>query len=294
MPFPADNDLLAAYAAEAESVSKSLGLPFRSATWQGSAGNWQGAGVGSSVDFQDHRPYLAGDDPRYINWQAYARTNTYTLKLYREEVSPSIDLVFDASESMAVDADKAKRSLQTLYFCLSSGLQTMASLRCYAIHGTRIRRMEPAALKDAGWIEDNSAHSGDTRPELRHIPWRARAMRIIITDLLYPGSPQDVLPTPGGERAPGILFAPFTPAESEPDWFGNTELIDCETNANRLKQFDNPAIAAYQKAYREHFDMWSTYCRQKGYKLARVNAAPTLRDALSAQPLMEQAVELWA
>ncbi|MFN9663179.1 MAG: DUF58 domain-containing protein, partial [Akkermansiaceae bacterium] len=26
------------------------------------------------MDFQDHRSYSPGDDPRHINWQAYART----------------------------------------------------------------------------------------------------------------------------------------------------------------------------------------------------------------------------
>lgn len=294
MPFPVDNATLTAYAAEAENVSKSLGLPFRSVTWQGSAGNWQGAGVGSSVDFQDHRPYLAGDDPRYINWQAYARTNNYTLKLYREEVSPSMDIVFDMSESMAVDDAKARRSLETLFFCLSSGQQTMSSLRCYTVHGPLHRRLEPTAFKSSQWLSDRSNSTPDPRPAFSKIPFRARAMRIIITDLLYSGSPQDILPTPGGERAPGIVFVPYSVSESEPDWFGNTELIDCESKTARLKQFDNPAISDYKKAYREHFDMWSTYCRQKGYKLARIRSDNSLLEALSAQPLMEQAVELWA
>ncbi|MEJ6642028.1 MAG: DUF58 domain-containing protein [Akkermansiaceae bacterium] len=40
--------------------------------------------MGSALYFQDHRAYSPGDDPRHINWQAYARTGQYTMKLYRE------------------------------------------------------------------------------------------------------------------------------------------------------------------------------------------------------------------
>ena len=49
---------------------------------------FSGSGTGSSLDFQDHRAYSPGDDPRHINWQAYARTGSYTMKLFREEVRP--------------------------------------------------------------------------------------------------------------------------------------------------------------------------------------------------------------
>ena len=56
-------------------------LPLRTRVWKGQAGEFLGAGTGSSLDFQDHRTYVPGDDPRHINWQAYARTGHYTMKL---------------------------------------------------------------------------------------------------------------------------------------------------------------------------------------------------------------------
>ena len=59
----------------------------------GTQGNWLGTGLGSSVDFQDHRAYQMGDDPRYIHWAAYARTGLLTMKLYRAEVAPLVETV---------------------------------------------------------------------------------------------------------------------------------------------------------------------------------------------------------
>ena len=53
-------------------------LPLRAGMWSGVAGSVLGQGTGSSIDFQDQRQYMPGDDPRHINWQAYARTGNYT------------------------------------------------------------------------------------------------------------------------------------------------------------------------------------------------------------------------
>ena len=75
-------------------------LPLRQRVWRGGSGDFMGRGTGSSLDFQDHRAYAPGDDPRHINWQAYARTGQYSMKLFREEVRPLIDIVLDVSPSM--------------------------------------------------------------------------------------------------------------------------------------------------------------------------------------------------
>src|SRR5690606_7194204 len=83
-----------------------------------SNGNVPGNGAGSSIDFQDHRPYVPGDDPRHIDWQAYARSGHYTMKLYREEVRPLADLVLDASPSMFFDPEKRRRTMELAWFCL--------------------------------------------------------------------------------------------------------------------------------------------------------------------------------
>ena len=102
-----DLDTLQQAHSRALAAAGRLRLPLRSKAWQGQAGEFAGSGTGSSLDFQDHRAYSPGDDPRHINWQAYARTGNYTMKLFREEVRPVVDLILDASESMFFDPGKA-------------------------------------------------------------------------------------------------------------------------------------------------------------------------------------------
>ncbi len=55
---------------------------------------------GRSVEFQEHREYVPGDDLRHIDWNVFARFDRLVLKLFQEEEDLSLILVLDASASM--------------------------------------------------------------------------------------------------------------------------------------------------------------------------------------------------
>src|SRR5215472_12263408 len=69
---------------------------------RGGFGQRLGTNAGSSLEFQDYRQYAPGDDLRHVDWAAYARSEVLSVRLYREEVAPRVDLVLDVSRSMAV------------------------------------------------------------------------------------------------------------------------------------------------------------------------------------------------
>jgi uncharacterized protein (DUF58 family) len=56
---------------------------------------------GYSAEFQQHRPYRAGDDLKYLDWKILARTDRLYSKQFRETTSMSVMIVLDASASMA-------------------------------------------------------------------------------------------------------------------------------------------------------------------------------------------------
>jgi len=55
---------------------------------------------GFSVEFAQHRPYVAGDDIRHLDWKVYARSDKLHLKQYEQETSLDLVLLVDASGSM--------------------------------------------------------------------------------------------------------------------------------------------------------------------------------------------------
>ncbi len=55
---------------------------------------------GFSVQFSEHRRYAPGDDPKLIDWLAYAKTDRYYVKRYEAETNLTGYLVMDLSRSM--------------------------------------------------------------------------------------------------------------------------------------------------------------------------------------------------
>jgi uncharacterized protein (DUF58 family) len=56
---------------------------------------------GQSVEFADHRPYVVGDDLRFVDWNIYGRLDQLFLKLFLEEQDLTVHLAIDASASMS-------------------------------------------------------------------------------------------------------------------------------------------------------------------------------------------------
>jgi uncharacterized protein (DUF58 family) len=55
---------------------------------------------GISVEFAQHRPYVAGDDIKHVDWKVFGKTDKIYLKQYLEETNLHLICVVDASESM--------------------------------------------------------------------------------------------------------------------------------------------------------------------------------------------------
>jgi uncharacterized protein (DUF58 family) len=55
---------------------------------------------GFSVEFSEHREYVAGDELRHLDWRALARSDRYYIKLYEQETNLRATLVLDTSASM--------------------------------------------------------------------------------------------------------------------------------------------------------------------------------------------------
>lgn len=65
---------------------------------------------GFSTEFAEHRRYVRGDDPRYLDWKVYGRTGRYYLKQFHDEADFSCYLLVDASQSMAFRGQRTAMS----------------------------------------------------------------------------------------------------------------------------------------------------------------------------------------
>ena len=257
-----------------------LRLPLGRHQWRGQAGQWAGVGRGGSVEFQDHRPYVPGDDPRHVDWPAWARTGQLALRLYREEVSPAVDVIVDASRSMHADVAKRTRALELLLFCLAAADEAAAPVRVWSVLGEEHR---PLQKDDAmrGLLPQTAPDVSEREPpQIEGLPLRPGSLRVLLTDALFPGSPQALLRPLAARHGRAVVFAPFAAAEAEPPWAGSLEMVDCESLDARPVRLDEQRMKRYREAWRRHFAIWQEEALRHGLAFSQVPAEGALMDAL--------------
>lgn len=65
---------------------------------------------GFSVEFSEYRQYSPGDDPRYIDWRLYARSDRYYIKRFEDETNLRCYLLVDRSRSMGFSSGSYTKS----------------------------------------------------------------------------------------------------------------------------------------------------------------------------------------
>ena len=117
---------------------KSLEFVPRSVVEGSRAGTHKSHLKGFSLEFAEHRQYVAGDDLRHLDWTVYAKTNRFYVKEYEAETNLRAVILLDTSGSMAYGSqgetklEYAKRAAAALSYLLITqqdyvGLLTFSS-----------------------------------------------------------------------------------------------------------------------------------------------------------------------
>jgi uncharacterized protein (DUF58 family) len=75
---------------------------------------------GFSVEFAEHREYVAGDDNRHVDWMVWSKTDKLYLKQYEEETNLLLYLLLDTSESMSYASGRNVTKLLYAQFVASA------------------------------------------------------------------------------------------------------------------------------------------------------------------------------
>ncbi len=108
------------FARELEALRRRMQMRARS----GGGGERLAKRRGGSAEFLEHRGYAQGDDPRRIDWLAFARTGEPVFKLFRAEEDVVVRLLVDASASM--DAGRPTKLLAAKRIAASVGYLALA------------------------------------------------------------------------------------------------------------------------------------------------------------------------
>ncbi|MBO0859432.1 MAG: DUF58 domain-containing protein [Chloracidobacterium sp.] len=274
------NDECRSYSIEGERAGMRYALePPRTAS-AALAGSHLGRQAGASLEFRDHRDYQPGDDLRRIDWNAFARSDRLTIKLYREEISPHLDIILDGSRSMALeDTEKARAATG-----LAAAFAVAAENAGYSHNAWLARaRVEPIANgsnRPALWRSLDFDFRGDLADAFTRTPprFRRQGMRVLISDLLWLGDPAAVLQNLAHDASSVVVAQTLASVDANPPERGLIRLLDSETDERREIFIDDSAIRRYRDALARHQYNWHSACRRIDAVMVNVIAEDLVAD----------------
>lgn len=244
------------------------------------SGEKYGAGMGSSLEFLDHREYQPGDDIRHIDWNALARSDKLTVKLFREEISPHLDILIDGSASMNLD-DTAK------YAALMSGVAVMRAAALNSGYNVsawiikdRCEKIPETNFDVERWRGTDCVYAGNTGKTLVTMPppLKPRGVRILFSDLFWETEPETILRQLTNNAALVIIIQVVAKIDEEPDLLGNLRLVDSESGETLEVMADKPIIKEYIKNFNRHRNYWRDSCTKSGAFFTHLVAEDFIKD----------------
>lgn len=241
---------------------------------QGSTGILLGRGIASSLEFMDYREYQPGDDLRRVDWNALARSDKLTVKLYRDEIHPHVDLILDGSRSMTLAGSAKRPATLALAAALIEAAGNAGYRHTVWLIDRQCRQIPRGAEPPDVWEGiDFSAPVNPGAVLARYTPaWRTRGIRIFLSDLLWLGEPLETLYRLADRAAAVHVVQVLARADIEPPQRGNLRLVDSETGSVRDIFLDAAAQKRYRDKFTRHQQHWHRACRQVGATLTNVTA----------------------
>ncbi len=229
---------------------------------------------GRAIEFADFRRYAAGDDPRLIDWNVYARLEKLFIRLYQEEEDVTAHILIDASRSM--DWGEPNK----LQFALRLGaalgyivLATSDRLMISAVRDDRVLPLAPPLRGKHYTLElfrqlEAVEAGGTTRLNAALTAYAGRPQTagplVLISDLFAPEGFEAGLRALQGAGYEVTLCHVLAPQELEPDLTGDLELVDVETGDRREVSLTPADLDEYAENLRRWREGVAAWCLRRG------------------------------
>lgn len=240
----------------------------------GWTGSRTGHRAGSSIDFQDYREYQPGDDLRFIDWGIYARTDRLTVKLFREEVTPHLDLILDGSRSMNLESTAKPGAVARLAGLLAAAASNAQCTQAVWLSGEGFQRLPNDTLPPSAWdkLDLDSRRTPEQSFEILPPKCRRLGVRAFVSDLLWPGNPLTVLRRLRDGAAALFVIQLLGREDATPPDHGNLRVVDSETGEENEIYIDSTAAKEYASNLAQLQQSWNEACRQCGARMTTLIA----------------------
>jgi len=225
--------------------------------------------VGWGMEFADYRDYTPGDDPRYLDWNLYARVGQLVTKLFHEEENLSVYFLLDTSLSMDYGHpskyDYGKKVVAALAYVALANLDTV-SIWPFAedLHSemTEIKG-KARILKVFDYLENLPAASRtDLVRSMHNFVHRVKSkgLLVLVSDFWDESGYEKAVKlavSAGFDCSAVCLHHDF---EAAPKWRGSVTMNDCESGRRLQVNISGRTLKRYRQEYEAYQERLKTVC----------------------------------
>jgi uncharacterized protein (DUF58 family) len=228
---------------------------------------------GNSVEFADYKPYVMGDDLRFLDWNLFGRLEKLFVKLYQEEEDLHFYILIDNSVSMDFGSPTklhyAKQVAAALGFI---GLVNLDRLALTVINSDIEAELSPLRGRRSLWrmmkfLQDvKPGGAGNLRSALKNFTLKSsgRGIVVLLSDFMDKDGFEEPLRYLIARQMDIYAIQILCQEEIEPELMGDLRLIDVEdedvaevtVSAALIRRYKQN-LAAYRGALQE-------YCTRRG------------------------------
>jgi uncharacterized protein (DUF58 family) len=270
MTFDAPPDL-----ARVERAASGRSLVLPRVPHRGRLGDVRAASVGSSMELHDFRTYHPGDDLRHVDWNAVARTGELVVRVRQDEVSPRVEVVLDASASMAVSAEKASRAKELALWVCALARNRGCEPTVLVAGGDGQKVPGPQAQLALSTVKAQGREPFDVALS-RLPPLRTCGLRVVVSDFLVEASPGALAERLSRDAAGTVLLQVLDAEDVEPSAGMGARLTDSESGEVLERLLDEGVVAAYRERLAAHVAAWQGAARRVSARWIQLVASAPL------------------
>jgi len=242
---------------------------------------------GSSAEFADYRPYVAGDDIRRVDWHLFGRLEEVFLKLYREEENLHFTILLDVSSSMDRGVHHKLNFASKVAAALAYiGLSNMDAVNLLPFHG----RIDQGLFAQKGrgkifsvferlrTVTPGGATSFATAMKEFVTREKRRGVVVVISDFYDLDGFQQGLKYLKYPRHDVYAIHVIDEEDDAPPVRGDLRLVDSETGESREIVVTDDLIARYHEALEKLRDSVERFCIRNEMGYARTGSAVAFDD----------------
>ena len=257
---------------------------------------------GGCSEFEDHRPYVNGDELRHIDWRLFARRDRYYVKQFRDETNLQAWLVIDSSGSMRFGMSTISKFdyARTAAACLARLLLKQRDSVGLSMQGAERSVFLPARTRSSHFqsvlqqlVQSQPAGAVGVEASLETLSQRIkrRGMVLVFSDCF--GEIDPLVKRLKHLRARGndvILFQVVAPEEVTFNLRGDGEFIDLERAVPSMEVDAANVRAAYQASFQRHMQRLDDEVRMAGCDRVVMTTDQPLADVLAEFLLRRQSL----